>query len=133
MKITWQQTIISPALALTLSSIATTPGWVQTVSCANPQTTSEISICAEREYRAADQKLNQVYRQLQSRLSRKQQQSMTTAQLAWIKFRDANCDYQRGQFAGGSLASSVNTSCLTGMTQQRTQELAQYLQEIGSR
>lgn len=101
----------------------------QKVNCNNPQTTLEMNICATQEYQAADKKLNQVYRQLQSRLSGKQKQRMTNAQLAWMKFRDANCQYERGQFACGTLAGSVGTNCLAGMTEKRTKELEEYLQD----
>jgi uncharacterized protein YecT (DUF1311 family) len=88
-----------------------------------------MTACAEREYRVADQKLNQVYRQLQSKLSGKQKPRMTNAQLAWIKFRDANCDYERGAFEGGTMANSIGTNCLARMTEQRTKELEAYLQD----
>ena len=105
----------------------------QKVNCASPQTTVEMNICAGQEYKAADRKLNQVYRQLQSKLSGSQKQRITQAQLAWIKFRDANCDYERGQFEGGTMASSTGTSCLAGMTEKRTKELENYLQDLESR
>jgi uncharacterized protein YecT (DUF1311 family) len=95
----------------------------QPPNCSNPQTTLEMNICAGRDYRAADQKLNQIYRQIQANLSRRQKERMTDAQLAWIKFRDANCAYERGQYEGGSLATPTETTCLTRMTQQRVKEL----------
>ncbi len=63
-------------------------------------TTMEMNICTSREYQAADRKLNSVYQALRPRLSRQQQKRMTDAQLAWIKFRDATCAYERGEFEG---------------------------------
>lgn len=103
------------------------------VNCANPQTTVEMNICAGQEYKAADHKLNQVYRQLQSKLSGNQKQRITLAQLAWIKFRDANCDYERGEFEGGTMANPTISSCLAGMTEKRTKELENYLHGLESR
>ena len=102
----------------------------QKVNCESPATTLEMNICASQEYQAADQKLNRVYRQLQSKLNGKQKQRLTNAQLAWIKFRDTNCNYERGQFEGGTMASQVGTYCLATMTEKRTKELESYLQEL---
>ncbi len=68
--------IISSALLLPLFSAPSLPILAQDeqqiaekVNCASPQTTVEMNICADQEYKAADRKLNQVYRQLQSKLS----------------------------------------------------------------
>lgn len=102
----------------------------QKVNCETPMTTLEMNICAGQEYKVADQKLNRVYRQLQSKLNSKQKQRLTNAQLAWIKFRDTNCNYERGQFEGGTMASQVGTYCLAAMTEKRTKELESYLQEL---
>jgi uncharacterized protein YecT (DUF1311 family) len=125
------------ALILPLWNVAISPSFAQDnkqqiaqrINCKNPQTTTEMNVCADRDYQAADQKLNQVYRQLQAKLSGKQKQRMTNAQLAWIKFRDTNCNYEKGQFEGGTMAGPIVTSCLARMTEQRTQELEEYLQD----
>lgn len=130
------RTITFSALLLPFLNLAIAPilaqendQYIAQVNCKSPQTTREMNICADRDYQAADKKLNQVYRQLQSRLSKVQKQRMTNAQLAWIKFRDANCDYERGQFEGGTMVGPVGTSCLARMTEQRTKELEEYLQD----
>jgi uncharacterized protein YecT (DUF1311 family) len=102
----------------------------QKVNCESPVTTLGMNICAGQEYKAADRKLNRVYRQLQSKLSGKQKQRLTNAQLVWIKFRDTNCNYERGQFEGGTMANQVGTYCLAAMTEKRTKELESYLQEL---
>lgn len=103
------------------------------VNCDSPQTTVEMNICASREYQVADKKLNSAYQSLKSRLDRQQQKRVTDAQLAWIKFRDATCAYERGEFEGGTATGPVETSCLARTTQQRTKELERYLQGINNR
>ena len=130
------QTFVLPVLTLPLLNIAILPSLsqpeqliAQKVNCNSPQTTVDMNICADREYQTADKKLNQIYRQLQAKLSRNQKQRMTNAQLAWIKFKDANCDYERGQFEGGTMASHIGISCLADMTEKRTKELQEYLQD----
>lgn len=133
--------IIYSVILLPLLSVAIAPSLAQKggqhlaqrVNCENPQTTLEMNVCADREYKAADRQLNQAYRQLQTKLSGKQKQRMTNAQLIWIKFRDANCDYERNQFEGGTMAGATGTNCLARMTEQRTQDLENYLQELEGR
>lgn len=123
-------TILIPLLCFSsLPSFAqkTEQKLAQKVNCESPMTTLEMNICAGQEYKVADQKLNRVYRQLQSKLNGKQKQRLTNAQLAWIKFRDTNCNYEKGQFEGGTMASQVGTYCLAGMTEKRTKELESYL------
>lgn len=128
-----------PLLTLTLLNITISPSFsgdrqiAEKVNCASPQTTADMVVCADREYQAADKKLNRVYQQLQSKLSRNQKQRITNAQLAWIKFRDTNCDYERGQFEGGTMASPIGISCLAEMTAKRTKELENYLQDLENR
>lgn len=129
------QTFVLLVLTLPLLNIAILPSLsqpeqllAQKVNCNSPQTTVDMTICADREYQTADRKLNQIYQQLQAKLSRNQKQRMTNAQLAWIKFRDANCDYERGQFEGGTIANPTGISCLADMTKKRTKELENYLQ-----
>ena len=59
-------------------------------NCQNAQSTYEMSECAAIEAKKADQKLNQTYQQLKSKLSASQSKRLTDAQLAWINFRDKN-------------------------------------------
>lgn len=132
--------LIVVALALPLLDVAIAPSLAQDssqrtpqVNCDSLQTTVEINICASREYQAADKKLNSAYQALRSRLDRQQQKRITDAQLAWIKFRDATCAYEGGEFEGGTAAGPIETSCLARTTQQRTKELEGYLQDINNR
>ncbi len=94
----------------------------QNPNCENPQTQAEMNICAARYYEDADRKLNQVYQQLPAPM----RAQITSAQLAWIDFRDTNCDFARSLFAGGTIAPSIYNGCLGGMTEQRTFELESY-------
>ncbi|QSJ15615.1 lysozyme inhibitor LprI family protein [Nostoc sp. UHCC 0702] len=100
----------------------------QKLNCNNAQTQLEINQCAQLSYKNADQKLNQVYQQLLPKLSRSRKQKLNAAQLAWIKFRDASCEFERSAYEGGSIAPTIYFGCLEKTTKQRTQELQEYLQ-----
>jgi uncharacterized protein YecT (DUF1311 family) len=101
----------------------------QQPNCKSPQTTRDMNFCSTQEFQATDSKLNQVYQQLQAKISTRQKQRLTAAQLTWIKFRDENCDYAKGQFEGGSLAASTYGYCRARVTQERIKDLEGYLKQ----
>ena len=98
--------------------------------CKNPMTQLDMTICAGRAAQASDRKLNQVYRQVRAGYKGSSQDDrLVTAQLAWIKFRDAECTVAAGRFEGGSMAPMVYAGCIDRLTQQRTRDLKGYLEE----
>ncbi|ELP54369.1 hypothetical protein O53_3187 [Microcystis aeruginosa TAIHU98] len=115
--------IASPTSAATNLQLAQRP------NCNNPQTQSEMNICASIAYQNADRKLNQVYRQLLPRLSAARKQKLISAQQAWIKFRDSSCEFERSAYEGGSLAPMIYGFCLANVTEQRTKDLRRYLED----
>ena len=103
----------------------------QQPACANPQTQAEMNACASSLAQAADQELNQVYQQVREHYKNSaQEELLIDAQLAWIKFRDANCKFSSSRFAGGSMAPLDYSSCIKRMTQERTEEIKQYLSGV---
>ncbi|MHC5766791.1 MAG: lysozyme inhibitor LprI family protein [Nostoc sp.] len=102
---------------------------VQKLNCNNPQTQAAINECTKLSYQNTDKKLNQVYQQLLSilELERPRKQKLIAAQLAWIKFRDTNCEFERSRYEGGSIASTIYFGCLENTTKQRTQQLQESL------
>ncbi len=100
----------------------------QQPNCNNPQTQSEMNVCAGIAYRNADRRLNQVYQQLLPKLPASRRQQLVTAQQAWIRYRDASCNFERSEVEGGSMAPMVQASCLARLTEQRTKDLQQYLE-----
>ncbi|BAY12772.1 lysozyme inhibitor LprI family protein [Calothrix sp. NIES-2098] len=99
----------------------------QKLNCNNAQNQAEINQCAQLSYQNADKKLNQVYQQLLPALPAYRKPKLITAQQAWIKFRDTNCEFERSENEGGSIAPLTYFGCLARTTQQRTQQLQQYL------
>jgi len=115
--------IASPTSAATNLQLAQRP------NCNNPQTQSEMNICASIAYQNADRKLNQVYRQLLPKLSASRKQKLISAQQAWIKFRDSSCEFERSAYERGSLAPMIYGFCLANVTEQRTKDLRRYLED----
>ncbi|WP_193194253.1 lysozyme inhibitor LprI family protein [Nostoc sp. MG11] len=116
--------------AVTITS--TTPDiteilFAQNLNCNNAQTQAEINRCTQLFYQNTDKKLNQVYQQLLPKLERSRRQKLTTAQQAWIKFRDTSCEFEKSRYEGGSIIPTVYFTCLEKTTKQRTQQLQEYL------
>ncbi len=113
---------------LVVAGIASAQG--QKEPCENAQTTVEMRNCAGKEYKKADAELNSVYRRLMSKLGDEgHKAALRTAQQAWIKYRDANCEFEAYLNRGGTIYPVVYTSCLSAMTTARTKELREFSEE----
>jgi uncharacterized protein YecT (DUF1311 family) len=98
--------------------------------CDNAQTTVEMRNCAGKEYKKADAELNSAYKLLMSKLTDAgHQAALKTAQQAWIKYRDANCEFEAYLNRGGTFYPIVYTGCLTVMTTNRTKELRELIEQ----
>ena len=127
-------------MVLTIISIVTlltAPGQTEedpfaNLDCKVANTQLEMNRCAYLSLQAADQELNQVYRQLRDALKQSKQDApdrqLTNAQLAWIKYRDLDCKFSADRFKGGSIAPMMYNSCKETLTKQRTAVLKSYLE-----
>jgi uncharacterized protein YecT (DUF1311 family) len=105
--------------------------------CVNLKTQLDMNFCAawgaelsDRALNAAYQRVRQTYQQLDSKKYRDLRlQNLTTAQLAWIKYRDTTCTWKASKFSGGSIAPMVYSGCVDRLTKVRTQELLDDLVE----
>jgi uncharacterized protein YecT (DUF1311 family) len=96
--------------------------------CANAQTQMELNDCQAREYKRADAALNAVYKQLMAKVDDAgERNSFKASQLAWIKYRDANCEFESYLNKGGTMYSMVYDGCLTALTEERTRHLRDLL------
>lgn len=97
--------------------------------CANAQTQLEMNMCWGNQYKAADARLNTVYRDFTSKLSPAETAQLKAAQLAWIKFRDANCEFVADAYKGGTIRPMMAAMCLAEVTTARTSELKAQMKE----
>ncbi len=96
------------------------------INCANPGSNVEYKECAYRAYQASDKQLNRVYQPIFTKLKGTEKQRLVEAQSSWIKFRDANCDFEVYQNRGGTGYGGFLSNCLERMTKARTAELANW-------
>jgi uncharacterized protein YecT (DUF1311 family) len=102
----------------------------QKLNCSNPGSLSQLDLneCAAQAAKVADRKLNQVYQKLIASLDKPQKNKLIDSQLAWIKFRDKECDFAASRYEGGSIAPLKYSDCVRSLTVQRTKDLEFYLE-----
>lgn len=97
--------------------------------CANAQTQLEMNMCWGEQYKAADARLNQAYREFIAKLSTEETAQLKAAQLAWLKYRDTNCEFVADQYKGGSMRPMIAAICLADVTNVRLSELKAQMKE----
>ncbi|MEM9552321.1 MAG: lysozyme inhibitor LprI family protein [Pseudomonadota bacterium] len=105
------------ALACPASAYAACPGTTQL----------EMNQCAFEEYQRADAQLNATWTNAKAYMDGLGAGDiLLDAQRKWLAFRDAACASEVAPFQGGSIRPLVHATCLTRLTQRRTQDLAEF-------
>jgi len=123
--------VIALALYLAASGPAA-PQW----NCADPGPQQEMNYCAAQDFNKADGALNAQWKKTAAEMKRRDAEwdaaydkrpgyfaTLLDAQRAWIKYRDAHCTTSGYLFRGGSMESFMVSTCKTGLTNDRTQQL----------
>ena len=117
------------SLLLLLGLLTLSPAQKKSEPCADAQTQGEMNICWGNQYKAADAKLNQVYRQFMTKLDDSEKAQLKDAQTAWLKYRDKNCEFVADEYKGGSMRPMIAAICLAEVTQSRVKELTDQMKE----
>lgn len=112
--------------------------------CANPITQVEMSSCAGLDYEQADSDLNALWPKVVAAAKANDEyigdmardrgvpttfEALRAAQRAWIKFRDAQCEYEAYEVFGGTAQPMVGSLCLAQLTRERIDVLSRALEE----
>lgn len=98
-------------------------------NCKNPQSQLAMNTCAAKDYERDDARLNKTYKELVTKLEKDRREKIKEVQVAWIKYRDLQCDFDSAGYEGGTMYSLVRSSCLSRMTNERTKDLKAMLEE----
>ncbi len=111
-------------------------------NCSDPQTQTEMNICAGQDYKAADAALNRVYREAIATMKewdanlpgelKGAEETLRKAQRAWIPFRDEACAAYGFMARGGTMESMLVANCLADLTRKRTKELEDLARGLGN-
>ncbi len=97
------------------------------------QSQQEMNRQADADYKKADGKLNAAYKKLMAKLPRSRQAKLKTAQLAWLKFRDAESAFAGSEMEGGSAEPMLISGAMASLTNERTKALDTAYQSPTSR
>lgn len=95
----------------------------ESIDCAHAMVQRELNICADRDYRAADARLNDVYHSVMVRLSGPAQDRLRNEERDWIAMRDRQCNAEAAPERGGTIFPMVYSGCLTEKTKARIKVL----------
>lgn len=111
--------------------------------CIDPQTQMEMTYCASDDYQKADADLNALWPDIVAAARQNDEyvvdmarergvpttlQALRNAQRAWIKFRDAQCEYEAYEVFGGTMQPMVGSLCLARLTRERIEVLSRALE-----
>lgn len=94
---------------------------------AHAQSQMQLNQEAGTDLQKADRQLNDVYKKLLAVTSADWKAKLTQAQLAWITFRDRECEFETIATVGGSIHGMMVANCQTRLTLQRVGELERLL------
>ena len=108
--------------------------------CSKPDDLPQMGLnfCADEDFEAADIKLNEIWVEVRYKIRANETEVeefkgwfdiALTAQRQWLTYRDTQCDAEGFSFNGGSMQSMVVSGCKSRMTEARTQELRQMLEQ----
>ncbi|HVI06279.1 MAG TPA: lysozyme inhibitor LprI family protein [Sphingomicrobium sp.] len=103
------------------------------MACFNKELTQMgMNMCAGREFERADRDLNLEWAKAKGWAKDDPQTSrlLLRSQRAWLKYRDAQCELMADEDRGGSIAPLEQGKCLTGMTRERTEALANFAKPL---
>jgi len=110
-----------------LLSLVSSAAYAQKLDCKNASDQLTLNECADKDFKASDAKLNEVYRALSSKTSQQGKTSLQNAQRAWLAYRDAQCRFETLGTIDGSIHPMVYASCMDKLTQAQTKLLGAQL------
>jgi uncharacterized protein YecT (DUF1311 family) len=118
------------------------PGW----NCANPQGQVETNMCAMREFDVAVAAMDAQLKLTQSTLQEADKgidrtrdddptsvAMLVSAQKSWMAYRDDHCVNESYFARGGTMQPFLLTKCQTKLTEQRTKQLKDLAEIMGTR
>ncbi len=116
----------------------------QETDCTDPFFQREINRCAALHFEKADAALALIYQDALVRLRAQDEDlkdvdprlvgaenGLRNAQAAWIRYRDAHCEVMAVPSRGGSMEPMVISACKADLTEVRTRQLKDMLDELG--
>jgi len=104
-------------------------GSTQGSQCENAQTTAAMRECENIRYKKANDDMMKAYRDLLKKLKGTEKVQLQRAQMAWLKYREAQADLEAMEANGGTLAPLIRTSVMADLTEARRAQLLKITSE----
>lgn len=105
--------------------------------CAKATTQMEITNCWEDQAQKSEAQLTALYQKIQKAIQAKMAaedgymkeyrgralEKLKAAQLAWSRYRDAQCAAEDQQYERGTIAPSIHAGCMKDLADRRAEEL----------
>lgn len=109
------------AAAVALSMFA--PSLATARDCGALDTQIDLNVCEGEHLAKADAALNAAYAKLTAKITAGGKAKLVEAQRAWIKYRDAQCDFETLGTTGGSIHVMEVAICRAELTKAQTKRL----------
>jgi uncharacterized protein YecT (DUF1311 family) len=116
-------------LVVSMPARAASPTAETGTDCKNATTTAAMRACENARFQKAEQELNAVYKNLIKELDAGRKEKLRLAQSAWLRFREANADFEADAARGGTIAPLIKMTVLADMTEARTKDLKKALKQ----
>ena len=101
--------------------------------CESQVTTAAMRECELVRYRQADAGMIEAYEGLMGQLDETGKVKLRAAQQAWLRFRDAEADFQADAARGGTVALLIKVSVLADLTEFRRDQLLKEASQLRRR
>lgn len=108
---------------LMVAIVAALPLGAFASGCDSELNSERLNACLGGIFSEKDNELNSVYRKLRSTLTDDERVMLKKAQVLWLSFRDANCDFEASSVNGGEAYQAVYIDCQSKLTERRIAEL----------
>ena len=117
-----------------MKTLITTLAIILSSSLALGQTQREMNDQASKDYTISDKKLGKTYNELLRLLTTKKEKDLLiAAERSWIIFRDAHAHYAESFYEGGSMQPLIYFGAMKELTDTRTKQLQESLDELKGR
>ena len=129
-----QIAVIAAVAAVTAGAGSASPAAPQDkVDCAQEQTTQfAMNLCAHRAMEQSQAMLDGLLEELGEKYAGSADgDSLLAIQKEWVEFRDLDCSWESGAYAGGSIEPLIHSNCLTARNLERIDRLRIFLCDGG--
>ena len=92
-----------------------------------------LNSCLKKQLATSDKELNAIYSKFRESLEGRTREQLKISELAWMKSRDNDCEFEAESAAGGTAYQSLYLDCQLVRTKARTDQLKKWAKSFPTR